>query len=510
MTYKFIISFVFFCAALVLASFPEWTIDDAFIYYRYAENLANHGVLTWNVGESVVEGYTGVALPVILAGFLKLGFSPVEVSRFLGIGAYFLSLVFLLLIFRKLKINSNISAIALFLYASIPVLFTHATSGLDTMLFLTAMMGSIYAFFLMRPLLFFSALLFMSLVRPEGVVFSACLIGASAYYFYVYNRVKFKEFLLAFVLIYFVPALVYFLWRWNYYGQFLPNTFYVKTDGQFYLNNLLDLARYLRSALIAPLILTLLIMLAEADIWWNKIKKQEGLENIFKMFFVASAVFALILIILFSRTHLVMNYAARFYVPLLPLMWIVAAYFVNFGWLSIEKTKLEKPLRFKWIKILAVILVVYQAAFNLTKLKEEKVFAQNEAAMQKEQHTAIGKLLREKMPNSEWLVSYIDAGAIPYFSKLKNVDFGALNDIVLSRGKLSPEKRVDYFFAKNPGAAVFTSTSLEKLDYGKEAAVIIADARFKNYVLLKKYPSPTTSINYHEFLYVRKDLVKLF
>ena len=51
MIYKFIISFVFFCAALVLASFPEWTIDDAFIYYRYAENLANHGVLTWNVGE---------------------------------------------------------------------------------------------------------------------------------------------------------------------------------------------------------------------------------------------------------------------------------------------------------------------------------------------------------------------------------------------------------------------------------------------------------------------------
>ena len=156
--HKVILSLILIYAVGVFIIFPKWTIDDAFIYYRYAENLANHGVLTWNIGEPVVEGYTGVALPIILAGFIKLGFSPVEVSRLLGIGAYFLSLLFLFLIFKKLKVHEAISSIVLLLYASTPVLFTHATSGLDTMLFLAAILGSIYAFFLMRSVLFFFAL----------------------------------------------------------------------------------------------------------------------------------------------------------------------------------------------------------------------------------------------------------------------------------------------------------------------------------------------------------------
>src|SRR3954465_2857630 len=40
--------------------FPRATVDDAFITYRYAENLARHGELTFNVGGNPVEGYTGV------------------------------------------------------------------------------------------------------------------------------------------------------------------------------------------------------------------------------------------------------------------------------------------------------------------------------------------------------------------------------------------------------------------------------------------------------------------
>jgi hypothetical protein len=194
----------------------------------------------------------------------------------------------------------------------------------------------------------------------------------------------------------------------------------------------------------------------------------------------------------------------------LPIIWICLAWFTHLGFTSLVTTKTEKPLRFKVIKIFIVILVGYQVAFNLTKLKEEKVFVGNEAAMQVAQHTAIGKLLADKMPKEEWLVSYIDAGAIPYFSKLKTVDFGALNDVLLSRGKFSPQERVDYFFAKNPGAVIFTSMSLEKVDYGEEAAAIVADPLFMNYALFKKYPSPIPANNYHEFLYVRKDLTGIF
>ena len=71
-------------SAVALAALPKWTIDDAFISYRYAQNLAEHGELTWNPGEDPVEGYTGVALPVILAAGMKVGIEPTTSSKALG------------------------------------------------------------------------------------------------------------------------------------------------------------------------------------------------------------------------------------------------------------------------------------------------------------------------------------------------------------------------------------------------------------------------------------------
>ncbi|MGD1048590.1 MAG: hypothetical protein ABR899_07560, partial [Candidatus Krumholzibacteriaceae bacterium] len=41
------------------ATSPRWVVDDSFILFRYADNLANHGELNWNLGEKPVEGYTG-------------------------------------------------------------------------------------------------------------------------------------------------------------------------------------------------------------------------------------------------------------------------------------------------------------------------------------------------------------------------------------------------------------------------------------------------------------------
>src|SRR3989344_5388213 len=133
-------------AAVVMAIFPKWAVDDAYITFRYAENLALHGELNWNVGEPPVEGYTGVALPVILAGFIKLGISPVVASRGIGIFSFFLSLAVFFLILRRLKINEFISGLMLTLFATTPVLFTHATSGTETMLFMSAILLGLYAF----------------------------------------------------------------------------------------------------------------------------------------------------------------------------------------------------------------------------------------------------------------------------------------------------------------------------------------------------------------------------
>src|SRR3989338_6128223 len=98
------------------AGFPSWTVDDAFITFRYAKNLADHGELTWNVGEAQpVEGYTGVALPVILAGAHTFGLPLVGTARSLGVFSFFLGWFLLSLIMRQLLIRPLVIGFVLLL-----------------------------------------------------------------------------------------------------------------------------------------------------------------------------------------------------------------------------------------------------------------------------------------------------------------------------------------------------------------------------------------------------------
>src|SRR5690606_11734606 len=58
--------------------------DDAFISFRYADNLVRHGELTFNPGERV-EGYTNFLWTMVMAGVLALGGDPVPWSKGLGV-----------------------------------------------------------------------------------------------------------------------------------------------------------------------------------------------------------------------------------------------------------------------------------------------------------------------------------------------------------------------------------------------------------------------------------------
>jgi arabinofuranosyltransferase len=137
----------------VLIAFPKWTVDDAYIAFRFAENLVHHSVLTWNVGEEAVEGYTGVALPVILALFFKIGVSPVLGSHIIGVFSFLLggfilySYGTLLGLNRKIAsfpFQASIREVLLLLYFTAPFMYTHAFSGLETVLFTTFILTSTF------------------------------------------------------------------------------------------------------------------------------------------------------------------------------------------------------------------------------------------------------------------------------------------------------------------------------------------------------------------------------
>ncbi|MGI0029935.1 MAG: hypothetical protein ACREAQ_09540, partial [Nitrososphaera sp.] len=68
-------------AAALSLLYYDFVLDDAFISYRYADNLARYGTLAWNVGEAPVEGFSSLSWVVLNAAAIYLGADPMAVSR---------------------------------------------------------------------------------------------------------------------------------------------------------------------------------------------------------------------------------------------------------------------------------------------------------------------------------------------------------------------------------------------------------------------------------------------
>jgi len=62
----------------------DFVCDDAFISFRYADNLVHHGELNFNPGQRV-EGYTSFLWTVLIAAGIGLGLGPVPWSLGLGL-----------------------------------------------------------------------------------------------------------------------------------------------------------------------------------------------------------------------------------------------------------------------------------------------------------------------------------------------------------------------------------------------------------------------------------------
>ncbi|MGD2207611.1 MAG: hypothetical protein PVH17_12630, partial [Anaerolineae bacterium] len=71
------------------------TVDDAYISFRYSDNLARGHGLVWNIGQDPVEGYTNFLWVLLGASVVKLGL-PLPLSmKTLSIGLSILTLMFM-------------------------------------------------------------------------------------------------------------------------------------------------------------------------------------------------------------------------------------------------------------------------------------------------------------------------------------------------------------------------------------------------------------------------------
>ncbi len=201
-------------------------IDDAYISYRYSQNLLEGNGLVFNPGE-YVEGYTNLLWTLLVAAGMTLGLSGPEAGHWLGLGSG-VALLLLTHAFARRHLPGGyawLAGLAPFVVLSSAVFAIWSSSGLETSLYAAAIMAALLAQAGGRMGWATAAVVIATLTRTDGILAAAAIFGLHLYR----NRTK-TQFCRALV-----PVAAYggcltalTLFRLVYYGSPLPNTFYAK------------------------------------------------------------------------------------------------------------------------------------------------------------------------------------------------------------------------------------------------------------------------------------------
>ncbi len=244
-------------AALILAAcvaFFVWTfrlpgtqLDDAFISYRYALNLAHGHGLVFNPGE-YVEGYTNLLWTLLIAGGIAVGAPAPALGHWLGV--LFSAASLLTTYAYTLRLTNGRHRLAALL-APAGLLASNAfvcwtTSGLETPLFVWLASVSALALAGRRRLTAACLCSCALLTRPEGALLAAALLGYEGLDTMAAMRPRAILRAAGPCLLFAASLAGITLFRLWYYDDVVPNTFYAKVGG-------IPVSRgvtYLRNALV--------------------------------------------------------------------------------------------------------------------------------------------------------------------------------------------------------------------------------------------------------------------
>ena len=208
--------FIFIFALLAGVVLWKYDFDDSFIIYRIAENVVNNKGWTFNPGERINGSTSFLWTALQIVGSLIIRNAQHFAHMMTPLALFFNGMLFWIL-FRKLVSNGIAIMTALF-FMSFPLLLR--SWGLETQLYLTLALASIYAECCGRSLMLGLALGGLILTRPDGILLAIILL---------LNRLIFKKrtpwlptIMIAGLII---PWLIF---SYTYFGAFFPNTLAAK------------------------------------------------------------------------------------------------------------------------------------------------------------------------------------------------------------------------------------------------------------------------------------------
>lgn len=402
--------------------FVNWTCDDSFISFRYAENLAQGNGLVFNPGERV-EGFSNFLWVLILALASLLGIPVLWAAKILSV---FISVLLIFLVFR------TASSLGL---ASVPACLCALFVSFSTSLAYYAMSGMetvAYAFFLLFVVylnirletnhpsphlryLLYGTLLAAALIRPEGALFF--LLTAACH---VIKEIFSKEKhgwarTLKAPVIFGSLFIMFLVFRYLYFNDIFPNTFYAKPPGTFteYGAN-----AFLQNFLNGLLSGTPLLLILPARLLIKGRKKAYA----YPLLICAGQV----LFMTYSGDWMAFG---RFFLPILPI--VACLIFALVGNMSAgHDTKKTKGFSYA---AAAALLVVYAGANiyqtqNAVRNRDVYPYFVLNASHLKE----LGSRLRDSFPE-QTRIALRRQGAVPYYSRMRSIDLLGLTDRDIAR-----------------------------------------------------------------------------
>jgi hypothetical protein len=210
------------------------TAEDAFISFRYAENIAAGEGPVFNRGGSPVEGYSNPLWVGLLAVAKVAGFDVVSTGRYLGV--FFGALVLLeIILFFGLVGRRSLGATAALVVATMPAFLFWSQAGLENSLYLWLLLLSLRLNLIemrepSRAPWSAIVMFLLAVTRPEGIMFFVIFGIWRMIESRRENRGEAGRRLLLWAVFFIVPLGVFLLWRYHTFGMWLPNTFYAKVN----------------------------------------------------------------------------------------------------------------------------------------------------------------------------------------------------------------------------------------------------------------------------------------
>lgn len=439
--------------------FTHSFLDDSFISFRYAENFFETGQLTFNVGEAPIEGYTHPLWILLLQIPQFLGINILLFTKLMGLS---FSLAGLILVY----ILSDRNIVATWLYILSSSVIGWSMTGLETPMYTALSLFFIHLFLKEKYLLSSLILFLVNITRPEGLV----LIFPAIFILIKYESNLFRN-LSKLILPFSLTYSSYMLWKYSYFGNLLPNTFYAK---YIFLSGMPIIKQFI--FFLGPIIFVLLIYFVHTNIFQNKKSEKEFYSNRKDVFFIL-CIFLTILSYL-NLTPISGSYNRFFQLPLI-LIYIITSkpikYMFATAFSFADKNRAQ---------LFFLCLIVLFFGFMSLDVPQAIVYFNIHYDGLEKAHKNLAEFLNNQYSGKNYTVAISDLGVFSYYSEFNIIDIQGLTDGVLSKGF-----NFTYLMYRNPEIIILDSSSKFKFMQDKDVNAINGEDLmiYNNQIFQEKY-----------------------